>query len=98
MDFLLTGCALIDGTGQDPLPTAALHLQDGRIAWVGPQTICLQKPVELPIRMFQAEPSSPGLSTPTFTSVGMAGNPLANISNVRKMEAVYKSGEQIKIC
>ena len=28
----------------------------------------------------------------------LSGNPLENISNVRKVEAVYKGGEQIKIC
>lgn len=35
MEFLLTGCTLIDGTGREPLPEAALHVRDGRIAWVG---------------------------------------------------------------
>ena len=36
MDFALTGCTLIDGTGRDPIANAALHVRDGRIVWVGP--------------------------------------------------------------
>ena len=35
MELLLTGFMLSDGTGRDPLPHAALHVRDGRIAWVG---------------------------------------------------------------
>lgn len=35
MEYIVTGCTLIDGTGKDPLRKAALHVKDGRIAWVG---------------------------------------------------------------
>ena len=38
MAFLLTGCTLIDGTGQDPILDGALYVQDGRISWVGAET------------------------------------------------------------
>jgi imidazolonepropionase-like amidohydrolase len=38
MEFLLTGCTLIDGAGREPIAGAALHVRDGRIAWAGPQT------------------------------------------------------------
>jgi imidazolonepropionase-like amidohydrolase len=36
MEFVLTGGLLIDGTGNEPISNAALHVKDGRIAWVGP--------------------------------------------------------------
>ncbi len=36
MDVVLSGGLLIDGRGGDPIEDAALHIQDGRIAWVGP--------------------------------------------------------------
>jgi imidazolonepropionase-like amidohydrolase len=35
MDFVVIGATLIDGTGADPIPEAALHVTDGRIAWAG---------------------------------------------------------------
>lgn len=35
MEFVLIGCTLIDGTGRDPIPNAALHVQDQRIVWAG---------------------------------------------------------------
>ncbi len=38
MERLLTGFTLIDGTGRDPLSQAAIYVQEGRIAWVGPQS------------------------------------------------------------
>lgn len=36
MDYVISGCTLIDGTGRDPLPDAALHIRDDRIVWAGP--------------------------------------------------------------
>ena len=36
MEFVLTGGLLIDGTGRDPIPNAAIHVKDGRIEWAGP--------------------------------------------------------------
>src|SRR5262245_29299341 len=36
VEFVLTGCTLIDGTGREPIANAALHVRDQRIAWVGP--------------------------------------------------------------
>jgi imidazolonepropionase-like amidohydrolase len=38
VEFVLTGCTLIDGTGRDPIPNAALHVRDQKIVWVGPAT------------------------------------------------------------
>ena len=35
MDYVLTGATLIDGLGSAPLANAAVHVKDGRIAWVG---------------------------------------------------------------
>ena len=35
MDYVLVGGTLIDGTGHDPVEEAAVHVQNGRIAWVG---------------------------------------------------------------
>ena len=35
MNFVLTGATLIDGTGANPVSNSALHIQDGRVAWVG---------------------------------------------------------------
>ena len=37
MEVLFTGFTLIDGTGSDPVPKAALHVSGTRIAWVGPE-------------------------------------------------------------
>ena len=34
MDFVMVGATVVDGTGGEPVPSAALHVQDGRIAWV----------------------------------------------------------------
>jgi imidazolonepropionase-like amidohydrolase len=34
-EFVVTGCTLIDGTGGDPITNAALHVRDGKVAWVG---------------------------------------------------------------
>ena len=36
MNFVLIGGLLIDGNGSDPIDNAALHVQNGRITWVGP--------------------------------------------------------------
>jgi imidazolonepropionase-like amidohydrolase len=36
VDYVISGCTLIDGTGRDPLPDAALHIRDDRIVWAGP--------------------------------------------------------------
>jgi imidazolonepropionase-like amidohydrolase len=36
MDFVMVGATVVDGTGGEPVTSAALHVQDGRIAWVGP--------------------------------------------------------------
>lgn len=35
MDYVIVGATIIDGTGADPVENAALHIKDGRIAWVG---------------------------------------------------------------
>lgn len=35
METVFTGFALIDGTGRAPIPDAALHVKDGRVAWAG---------------------------------------------------------------
>lgn len=35
MGFTITGATLIDGNGGAPLPDAAVHVEGGRIAWVG---------------------------------------------------------------
>ena len=35
MEFVLVGATLIDGTGADPLKNAAVHIKNGKIAWVG---------------------------------------------------------------
>lgn len=35
MDFVVTGCTLIDGSGRDAIDRAALHVRDGRVAWAG---------------------------------------------------------------
>ena len=35
MNFVLVGATLIDGNGGQPLENAAVHVQAGRIAWVG---------------------------------------------------------------
>lgn len=34
-EYVVAGCTLIDGTGNDPVENAALHVRDGKIAWVG---------------------------------------------------------------
>ena len=34
-EFVVAGCTLIDGTGSDPITSAAFHVRDGKIAWVG---------------------------------------------------------------
>ena len=49
MEFVLTGCTLIDGAGRGPIPQAALFIRNGRIAWVGPQA-------ELPAEARQIKP------------------------------------------
>lgn len=38
MSSLLVNFTLIDGTGREPVAPAALQIQDGRVAWVGPLT------------------------------------------------------------
>jgi imidazolonepropionase-like amidohydrolase len=35
-DFALVGATLLDGTGREPVAPAALHVREGRVAWVGP--------------------------------------------------------------
>lgn len=35
MESVLVGATLIDGTGADPITNAAVHVKDGKIAWVG---------------------------------------------------------------
>lgn len=35
MEFVLVGGTLLDGTGADPVENAAVHVKDGKIAWVG---------------------------------------------------------------
>ena len=35
MNFVLKGATLIDGSGAEPVASAAVHVKDGRIAWVG---------------------------------------------------------------
>lgn len=35
MEFVLVGATLIDGTGGNPVENAAVHVKNGRIAWVG---------------------------------------------------------------
>ncbi len=36
MEYVVTNCTLIDGTGNDPIEHAALHVQGERVQWVGP--------------------------------------------------------------
>lgn len=36
MEYVVTGCTLIDGTGRDPIANAALHVRDQKIVWAGP--------------------------------------------------------------
>jgi imidazolonepropionase-like amidohydrolase len=35
MEFVVTNCTLIDGTGNEAITNAALHVRDGKVAWVG---------------------------------------------------------------
>lgn len=35
MEYVVVGCTLIDGTGNDPVENAALHVRDGKVAWAG---------------------------------------------------------------
>lgn len=48
MDFVLTGCTLIDGTGRDLIPNAAVHVRDDRILWVGSRA-------DMPVEARQAQ-------------------------------------------
>ena len=50
MNFVLAGATLIDGNGGAPLENAAVHVQDGRIAWVG-----ASPPVDPPSHQGEAE-------------------------------------------
>lgn len=61
MEFLLTGCTLIDGTGRDPLPDTALHIRDERVVWVGPQTDLPAEASQIPQKELSGRTVIPGL-------------------------------------
>ena len=38
MEFLITDCTIIDGTGHEPIENAAMQVRDSKIEWIGPMT------------------------------------------------------------
>ena len=57
---VLKNFTLIDGTGRAPLPNAAMILENGRIAWVGPEAK-LKPPPSAPVTDLQAKYIMPGI-------------------------------------
>jgi imidazolonepropionase-like amidohydrolase len=57
---VLKNFTLIDGTGRAPLPNAAMILENGRIAWVGPEAK-LKPPPSAPITDLQGKYIMPGI-------------------------------------
>jgi imidazolonepropionase-like amidohydrolase len=57
---VLKNFTLIDGTGHAPLPNAAMILENGRIAWVGPSAK-LKPPPSAPITDMQGKYIMPGI-------------------------------------
>ncbi len=61
MEYLLTHATLIDGTGRDPLPDAALWVRDGRIAWAGPLAALPAEARQVPDQDVSGRTIIPGL-------------------------------------
>ena len=61
MGLLLTGFTLIDGTGRDPLPNAALYAKEGRLVWLGPQADLPAEARQVPARDASGRTIIPGL-------------------------------------
>jgi imidazolonepropionase-like amidohydrolase len=57
---VLKNFTLIDGTGRAPLPNAAMILENGRIAWVGPEAK-LKPPPSAPVTDLQGKYIMPGI-------------------------------------
>ena len=57
---VLKNFTLIDGTGHAPLPNAAMILENGRIAWVGPEAQ-LKPPPSAPVTDLQDKYMMPGI-------------------------------------
>ena len=57
---VLKNFTLIDGTGHAPLPNAAMILENGRIAWVGPAAK-LKPPPSAPVTDLQGKYMMPGI-------------------------------------
>jgi imidazolonepropionase-like amidohydrolase len=57
---VLKNFTLIDGTGHAPLPHAAMILENGRIAWVGPEAK-LKPPPSAPVTDLQGKYVMPGI-------------------------------------
>ena len=57
---VLKNFTLIDGTGHAPLPHAAMILENGRIAWVGPEAK-LKPPPSAPVTDLQGKYIMPGI-------------------------------------
>jgi len=57
---VLKNFTLIDGTGRAPLPNAAMILENGRIAWVGPAAK-LKPPPSAPVTDLQGKYIMPGI-------------------------------------
>lgn len=64
MEFVLTGGTVIDGTGANPVPDAAIHVKDGRIAWVGPVGQLAPEAASLPQEDVTGKTIIPGLVDP----------------------------------
>ena len=61
MEFVVTGCTLIDGTGRDPIPNAAIHVRDERIVWAGPLSKLPGDARQLPQQDVSGKTVIPGL-------------------------------------
>ena len=101
MNFLLTGCTLIDGSGQEPISDAALHGQDGRIAWVGSQADLLAEARQAEQKDVSGRTVIPGLIDAHVHVAFNGRERIFDLINKDRdhlvLEAVYKGGERVKL-